>query len=104
MKRLAIACSLGLLLLVVSALGAEYTGFISDDHCGAKHMDGSQASTDCVTSCVRSGGAPVFVSMEKKVYKLSDRSKVTAFYGKKVVITGTMKGDTVTIEKVEAAK
>ena len=104
MKSLAIACCLGLLLLAVTALGAQYTGFISDEHCGAKHMDGSQAATDCVTACVKSGGAPVFVSMDKKVYKLSDRSKVTAFYGKKVMITGTMKGDTVSIEKVEAAK
>jgi hypothetical protein len=103
MKSFAILCCLSL-LLVATAMGAQYTGFISDEHCGARHMDGSQASTDCVTSCVKSGAAPVFVGMDKKVYKLSDRSKVTAFYGKKVTITGTMQGDTVTIESVAAAK
>ena len=103
MKSFVVLCCL-MLLLAAAALGAQYTGFISDEHCGAKHMDGSQASIDCVTSCVKSGAAPVFVSMDKKIYKLSDRSKVTALYGKKVTITGTMKGDTITIESVAAAK
>jgi len=104
MKSGVVVFCLSLLLLATAALGAQYTGFVSDEHCGAKHMDGSQASVDCVTSCVKTGAAPVFVGMDSKVYKLSDRSKVTAFYGKKVTITGTMKGDTVTVEKVEAAK
>jgi hypothetical protein len=35
---------------------------------------------------------------------VSDPAKVMAFLGKKVAVTGTMKGDTVTIEKVAAAK
>ena len=103
MRMVSLMCCLGM-LLAVAALGAEYTGYISDSHCGAKHMDGSQASTDCVASCIKTGATPVFVGMDKKVYKLSDGSKVTAFYGKKVTITGTMKGDIVAIDKVAAAK
>ncbi len=92
------------LLFAATLLGAQFTGYISDSHCGAKHMDGSQASTNCVTSCIKGGAAPVFVAMDKKVYKLTDKSKVTSFYGKKVKITGSMSGDTVTIENIEAAK
>ena len=87
-----------------SAFAADYTGYISDASCGAKHMDGSKASIDCVSSCVKGGQAPVFVSMDKKIYKLSDASKVSSLLGQKVTLTGTMKGDTVTVEKAVAAK
>ncbi len=104
MRNILVMCCLGLFVLATAALGAQYTGYISDSHCGVKHMDGSQAAIDCVTACVKSGSAPIFVSADKKVYKLSDAGKVSSFYGKKVMITGTMKGDTVTVEKVEAAK
>ena len=104
MKNIALACCLSLLLVSATAFAAEYTGYISDSHCGAKHMDGSQASMDCVTSCIKTGASPIFVGMDKTIYKVYDPAKVTAFLGKKVQVTGTMKGDTVTIEKVVAAK
>ncbi len=104
MKKIVVACCLGLLLVCATAFAAEYTGYISDSHCGAKHMDGSQASIDCVTSCVKTGAAPVFVGMDQKVYKVSDPAKVMAFLGKKVEVTGTMKGETVTVQRVAAAK
>jgi hypothetical protein len=104
MKSLLFACCLGLALICATAFAADYTGYISDTHCGAKHMDGSQASIDCVTSCVKSGQPPVFVGMDKKIYKLSDASKVSALLGQKVTLTGTMKGDTVIVEKAVAAK
>ena len=104
MRNLLLACGLSLFLVCAAAFAAEFTGYISDAHCGAMHMDGSQKSTDCVTSCVKSGQAPIFVSMDKKVYKVSDPAKVMDFLGKKVQVTGTMKGDTVTVNTVTAAK
>ena len=104
MKSIVLACCLSLVLVCVPAVAADYTGYISDAHCGAAHMDGSQKSIDCVTSCVKSGQTPVFVGMDKKIYKLSDAAKVSDFLGQKVMLTGTMKGDTVTVDKVQAAK
>jgi hypothetical protein len=104
MKKIVLSSGLGVLLACATAFAAEYTGYISDSHCGAKHMDGSQASIDCVTSCVKTGASPVFVGTDKKVYKVSDPAKVMGFLGKKVEVSGTMEGDTVTIEKVAAAK
>ena len=104
MKNILFAGCLSLFLVCAAALAADYTGYISDASCGAKHMDGSKASIDCVTSCVKGGQAPVFVGMDKKIYKLSDASKVSALLGQKVTLTGTMKGDTVVVEKAVAAK
>jgi len=104
MRILLAAVVLSLGLLGVTAFAAEYTGFISDVHCGASHMDGSQKSIDCVKSCVKGGHAPVFVTMDKKVLKIADASKVQDFLGLKVMATGTLAGDTLTIDTVKAAK
>jgi hypothetical protein len=93
-----------LALLATTAFGASWTGYISDSHCGVKHEDGSQGSITCVTSCIKGGAEPVLV-VGGKVFKLSNPGKVAAeFYGKKVMVTGDLKGDTVTLASVAAAK
>ena len=86
-----------------AAFGAEWTGTISDAHCGAKHVAGSAADQKCVETCVKGGAAPVFVSGDK-VLKISDASKVQDYLGKKVVVTGDLQGDTVTVASIQAAK
>jgi hypothetical protein len=90
-------------ILSVSAFAGEWTGTISDSHCGAKHAAGSEADQKCVEGCVKGGAAPVLVS-DGKVLKISDASKVESFLGKKVVVKGDLNGDTVTVASVEAAK
>jgi hypothetical protein len=90
-------------LFSISAFAAEWTGTISDAHCGAKHAAGSAADQKCVETCVKGGAAPVFVS-EGKVLKIADGAKVQEFLGKKVVVKGDLNGDTVTIASIEAAK
>lgn len=96
-------------LLFILLLGASvngfaqdkgtWTGFVSDSNCGAKGKDESHAA--CAVKCVKGGAAPVLV-VGKKVYKVSDTSKLMDYVGKKVKVTGTVEGDTITIEKVEA--
>lgn len=104
MKKLVTIVALVCFTLALSAMAATMTGYISDSHCGVKHQDGSAASIKCVTSCVKSMGAdPVFVSGDK-VYKLSDKTKVMDYLGKKVTINGTMAEDTITITSVKPAK
>jgi hypothetical protein len=90
-------------LFSIAAFAAEWTGTISEDHCGAKHAAGTAADQKCVEGCVKGGATPVFVS-DGKVLKISDPSKVHDFLGKKVVVKGDLSGDTVTIASIEAAK
>jgi hypothetical protein len=93
---------LGLLFAfaAIGAFGAEWTGYISDSKCGAKHSDGSAASVACVKVCIKGGAATVFV-VGDKVLKLANASKVSEdLYGAKVKITGSLEGDTVTIDTV----
>lgn len=95
-KKLAIAFS----LCAISAFAAEMKGTISDSKCGAAHADASEKSMKCAQACVKGGQSAVFVS-EGKVYKVADASKVEGHVGHKVVIDGTVDGDTVKIASLK---
>ena len=90
-------------LASMSAFAAQLTGTISEEHCGAKHADASEASIACVQKCVKGGSAPVFITSDNKVLKISDssKSKVMAHLGHKVTVNGKVSGDTLTISSVK---
>src|SRR5437588_8332871 len=104
MKKLWMVASLAS-FFAAGAMAESWTGTISDDKCGAKHEGAEAKDTACVQSCIKRGGAPVFVS-SGKVYKISadSKDKVMSNLGQKVTVTGKMDGDTVTVESVEASK
>ena len=95
MKKIAI-----LAVFALSAMGAEWTGAISESGCGAKHAKGNEA---CVTKCVKGGAAPVFVtSTDQKVLKIANADKVMDFLGKMVKVTGSLEGEIMTITTIAA--
>lgn len=97
MKKIAI-----LAVFALSAFGAEWTGAISESGCGAKHANGG--AEGCVGACVKKGAAPVFVTgTDQKVLKISNPDKVMSFLGKKVKVTGSLEGETVKVDAIEAA-
>ena len=105
MKKLLTLSAVFCSALAWSAMAASMTGYISDSHCGAKHMDGSEKSAKCVSGCIKGGANAVFVdAKDSKVYKVADKSKVESYYGKKVKVDGTVDGDTVTVNSVEPAE
>jgi hypothetical protein len=100
-----------ILILVIpvaaSAIGNSYTGVVSDSMCGAKHMmSGDDAS--CTRECVSKGSKYALV-VGDKVYTLdtSDKAVLATLdkqAGAKVTVTGTEKGDTITVDSVKAAQ
>jgi hypothetical protein len=107
MKKL-LSLSVTCLLIAGLSLAAPkektFTGEISDSMCGAKHMMGGSAK-DCTEKCVSGGSKYVLAdTASNKIYQLSDQEKPKAFSGEKVKVTGTLKGDTIEISSIEAAK
>ena len=100
MRKLITTATLLLSLLAVSAMADELTGWISDSKCGAKGA--SAEHKGCAAKCVKGGAAPVFV-LDSKVLKIDDASKVEGLIGQKVIVTGSVDGDTVKVESVKAA-
>lgn len=103
MKR-TILLSLAASLFAVSAMAESWTGTISDSKCGAKHADASEKSMACVKACVGRGGEAVFV-VGDKVLKLdaASKAKIAEHLGHKVVIDGSLEGETVTVASVKMA-
>jgi hypothetical protein len=90
------------------APAAPMTGKISDAHCGATHkaMEGKKvADRDCTEMCIKGGAKYVFVSKDK-VYQIADqKDKALATHaGHTVLLSGDVKGDTVTVAKIEMPK
>ena len=96
-----------LLATAVSALAATWTGQISDSACGmthakmlAEHKD-LKTDKDCALACIKGGSKYVFVS-DGKVYNIANQkfASLKTRAGETVALTGTMKGDTITISKI----
>jgi hypothetical protein len=98
------------ILFAATALGfgATFTGVITDNMCdNADHKDMKMGNdAKCVVECVKgmNGKYVLWDSAAKKTYKLSDQKTPEKFAAKKVTITGTLDGDTITVAKIEAAK
>lgn len=108
MKKFAMLAA-AILFAAAPALAAEKTwnGTIGDSKCNAKHSKaehGSQTDSDhdCVNKCVGGGQKYVFVS-SGKTYQIAnqDFAGLKDHGGHKVALTGEMKGDSITVSKID---
>ena len=104
--KLRFSPSLVLALLVASIASpadGSWTGWISDDMCGAKNAEGS---AECASRCVKEHGAKyVFVNDgDKKVYTIDAQDKVAPHAGHHVVVRGTVDGSALKLTGIEMAK
>ena len=79
------------------------TGVVSDSMCGAKHATASDGAAACVKKC-EAGGSKLVVVAGGKVYNTDDQDKLKGFEGQEVQVTADVKGDSLAITSVEAAK
>lgn len=91
-------------LVLGAAHAAELTGWISDSNCGVGNASSEASSRACADRCIKGGASPVFVTeADKKVYKIADGANVAQHLKGKVKVTGTLKGDTLTITDIKDA-
>lgn len=90
----------------LAAADKTWMGTLSDSKCGAKHGSGEHASQkddhDCATKCVAGGEKNVFIA-KGKTYQIAnqDFEGLKAHAGHKVALSGEMKGDSITVSKIE---
>ena len=88
-----------------TAATKTFVGNISDSMCGLKHMMPGQSDKDCTLACVKAGSKYILADVANgKVYQLSDQKKPEEFAGQKVKVTGTLKGDMISVTAIEPAK
>jgi len=104
MLRKTMLASFVLLMLIGLPLqAADWTGWITDEHCGAKGA--SEGHKSCALKCADGGAALVFYNpADEKIYKLSDQAAAKAHVGHKVKVVGTLAGETITVESISEVK
>lgn len=91
----------------LTAAGKTWNGVLSDSKCAGKHAKaehGSQATSDheCANKCVAGGAKHVFVS-GGKTYQIAnqDFAGLNDHAGHHVALSGEMKGDSITVSKID---
>jgi hypothetical protein len=101
MKKALVVLALAALLVPALASADSWTGWITDDHCGAKGASADHAS--CAKKCLDQGGKLVFFnSADQKLYNLDNQKLAEEHLGHEVVVTGTADGDGIKVESIAA--
>lgn len=80
-------------------------GYVSDNHCGLKHMAGMGDDKSCTLMCVKDGKFVLADRDHKRVYQLdkTGQEKAREFAGQKVKVSGRVSGRTIKVTAIEAA-
>ena len=102
MKKTTFLLVLAASLCASTVFADEFTGVISDSHCGAVHHTGGEKDIACVNKCLGGGADPVLVSNGKVIKIDADsRDKAKTFGGQSVKIDGTMKDGAIAINTID---
>jgi len=82
-----------------------FTGKVSDAMCGAHHMMAGASDADCTRACVKQGSKYALV-VGDNVYTLEggDAAMLDKLAGQNATVSGTLKGNTITVASVAPAK
>jgi len=112
LRLLATTTFIALLGFTAPATAADqtWTGQISDSMCKTKHEEaaegqGKMSERECTLSCVKGGSKFVLIAGGKVLAIANqDHPDLMTFAGQTVTIHGDLKGDAITVARIEAAK
>lgn len=94
-------------LLAVSFLtpalahAAEWTGWVTDEHCAAKGANAGHKA--CAEKCANGGSKLVFYNEgDKKIYKLDNQDLAKQHLGHEVKVSGEATGDSIKVASIAA--
>ncbi|HEX5760518.1 MAG TPA: hypothetical protein VF121_15135 [Thermoanaerobaculia bacterium] len=97
----ALAAALALPLAVqADHHAASWTGWITDDSCGAKGANADHKA--CAEKCLGNGGKLVFYNpADEKLYALDNQELAAAHLGHEVKVKGELEGDAIKVASIE---
>lgn len=102
MKKTTFALMTAFALLLTPALAVcgEWTGWITDDQCGAKGAKAEHKS--CAEKCLENGAKLVFVNAaDQKLYNLDNQALAKEHLGHEVKVSGEVEGDAIKVKTIE---
>jgi tRNA isopentenyl-2-thiomethyl-A-37 hydroxylase MiaE len=102
MKRAFLVFALVFGLIVPTlAHAASWSGWITDEHCGAAGAKADHAS--CAKKCANGGGKLVFYNTaDQKLYGLDNQALAKEHIGHEVVVNGDVDGTSIKVASIEA--
>ena len=89
-------------ILATTLQAASWTGWISDENCGAKGAKAEHQS--CALRCAGRGTKLVFYNnADQKLYKLDKQDLAKENLGHEVVVNGAVDGDAIKVSSITAA-
>jgi hypothetical protein len=106
MKKMTVVFLTLLSLTVALAASAgtkgSWTGWVTDEHCGAKGASADHKA--CAEKCLQKGGKLVFYNTtDKKIYSLDNQDMAKANIGHEVKVTGEVDGKSIKVASIDAA-
>ena len=77
-----------------------FVGLVSDRHCGPRHKLRDKSAEECTRTCQRAGASYVLVAGEKIYHLTGNTNDVGLLAGQKAKITGTLQGNTITVNGI----
>jgi hypothetical protein len=94
------------LLAATAAAGTqagEWTGYVTDTHCGAKGASRDH-TVQCLDKCMKSGSkAQILAESDHTIHDLDGAAKVRSLVGKRITVKGTLDEKTGVITVTSAA-
>ena len=110
MKKFLLCLAAASLAVATPKAAETLKGTVTDSMCKAKHGGDEHAGQakgdrDCVEKCIKGGSEYAFVS-GNKVYTIANQKfdGLKTHAGHQVNLTGEVKGDTITVTKIEMPK
>ncbi len=106
MKKMTVVFLTLLSLTVALAASAgtkgTWTGWVTDEHCGAKGASADHKA--CAEKCLKNGSKLVFYNTaDKKIYSLDNQDMAKANIGHEVKVTGEVDGKSIKVASIDAA-
>lgn len=106
MKKMTVVFLTLLSLTVALAASAgtkgSWTGWVTDEHCGAKGASADHKA--CAEKCLQKGGKLVFYNTaDKKIYSLDNQDLAKANIGHEVKVTGEVEGKGIKVASIDPA-
>jgi len=89
--------------MAMTAMAAEWSGYISDAGCAKKQLEKTETAdhAGCAKSCIKRGDKAVLVTPDGKVFQIANQDKVIDHAGEKVTLVGEIDADNITVSEVK---
>ena len=83
--------------------GQNFSGIVTDAHCGSTHEDSEKNASACARICVRNGSRYAIVNGDKQYELVGELWQIGQFAGQRMTLTGVLDRETIKVSSARLA-